>query len=360
MGLKNNDDLFFNGDRPDQGTGDGGLSQSQIAQKDAAWRKQRQDENLQNDSHAFKVNRINDENTYQSPGAADVGGGVGGAKVESDFFKGGMSKNDPSQQANAEALSNSLEAMRTGKGATLSPENARLLAKLDAARNQQGSALDMARDAAAGRAPSASDQQMSMSMDQNMAQAAGNAGSARGLSGLGGAQTMGAQATGMAGTSAAMSGGMGRSKEIGDAMGLYGSGANAMAQGDIDRLSQSNKNIFLNQKLKDDWRVGNAGLAVQQGGLANNQAVADDAWFNQSQDPYKRQFEYDQRMNAMQNGAGLDAAASTAAARKQREDANRALIKGGVAAGATAVGSLGGPLGAAGGGMAGSAINNLY
>jgi hypothetical protein len=134
-----------------------------------------------------------------------------------------------------------------------------------------------------------------------------------------------------------------------------------MAQGDIERLSQGNKNLVLNQKLKDDWRLGNAGVAAGQMGLANNMQATDDAYYNQSTDAYKRQMEYDQRMNALENGQDTDLQSALSAAREPRDNTRKGLLKGATSAVLTGVGSaFGGPAGGAAAGMAGSGINSLY
>lgn len=353
MGMSDTEwsDLVGSNGNRDQ-SNDAGKSQSQIAAEDAAFRKAQQDKNLENDSGQFKANRINDENTYHSPGSADVGGSPGEAKVQSDFFKNGNKRNDTAQKTNEDAQTTSRYNMVAERG-TVAPENATLLGRQNDARLAQLNAVDLNGQAARGDAPSAADASMGMQLNDNMASMASAAGSARGLGALNSAQ--GASGLGMAGTQAALQGGMGRSKEINDAMGVYGQSAGNMVQGDINRLSQGDSNSVANVKLNDEWQEGNANLGVAQGKLGLSQQQSDDAWFNQSQEPMKRQMQYDSRMNAIQNGANLDKADALRAARQASEDRNRALIGGGVTTGLTLGGTVaGGP----GGGMFGSMVGN--
>ncbi len=253
------------------------------------------------------------------------------------MYLNGMTNNDAAQKANASALSTSLANMNSHRG-VVSPENGQLLARQEAARTQQGQALDLSRAAAMGNAPSAATAQMGMGMNDIMSGQSGAMGGARGLAGLGGVQTQGAAGAGMAGTQAAMTGGMGRSNEIASAVGNYGQAAGTMAQGDINRLVQGDKNSLSNAELNNNWVTGNASLAANQGKLGLAQSTSDDAWYNQSQDPLKRQLSYDQRMNQIQNGANVDAADAAAASRKADEDRNRQLINGGATTGLTLVG----------------------
>ncbi len=352
---------------PQKPTGEG-LTQQQKEAADAQWRKDQQEYINATDPKAGvgghgAESDGSDANAqggtvYHSPGAAEVGGYVGGAKDQQAMYQSHQGDNDAAQAANHAAMQGSLAAMNGDRG-TVSPENAQLLARQDAARMQQGNALDLSRDAAMGNAPSAANAQMAMAMNENMAGQSGAAGAARGLSALSGAQATGAAGVGMAGTQAALAGGMGRSKEIGDAMGMYGGAAGNMATADMNRLGQGDKNALGNQQLNDSWTEGNAGLAANQGKLGLSQASSDDAWYNQGDDAIKRQMSYDSRMNAIENGANADAADAASAKRRADEDRNRQLIGGGVQAGLTLGGTaVGGPAGGAGGGVVGGMANS--
>ncbi len=305
-------------------------------------------------------NSVENKSTYHSPGAADIGGYAGGAKDISDTYKYGSHTNDAAQARNSAALGDSIKNMTERRG-DVSPENATLLAREAAGRAEQGRSLDLQRDAALGNAPSAAAYKTQMDMNNVAGAQAGALGSARGLSALGGGQTMGAAGAGQAGTDVAMMGGMGRSKEVGDAIGMYGSSAGDMRSGDLNRLAQSSKNAIGNMNLNDAWQVGNANLGVKQGNLGVAQGQMDDAWYQGSIEPYMKQLENNQSMNAIEAGAGLDAAAAIRAKANARRDANRDLAKGAVTAGLTAGGTMiGGPAGGAVGGMGGSYLNSKY
>lgn len=296
--------------------------------------------------------------TYGGTPSANVGGSVGAGKEIHDFFSAGQKDNDAQQASNDAAMNGSLANMKGDRG-VVSPENPILLAREAAARKQQGQAVDLARDAAMGNAPSAADFQTRGAMDANMAGQSGAAGAARGLSALNGVQGSGAAGAGMNASNIAMTGGMGRSQEMGQNIGMYGSMSGDMRSGDLGRVNQSNQNALANQDLNDNWKLGNAGLAAKQGQLGVSQGQMDDAWYGASQEPTKRQMGYDQEMNAIQAGANAQEAAASRAKAQAAGDRNRQLAGGAVAGGLTIVGTAaGGPAGGALGGMGGGIANS--
>lgn len=335
-----------------------GKSQSELAAaRDEAVRKTQADLKGPGGPEEGKGPNGNDK-TYYSPGSADVGGYVGGAKDQSDMYKSGAKDNAGAIAQNDAAQKLALANMKSNRG-TVSPENATLLARQDQARGVQGNALDMSRDAAMGNAPSAADAGTAMQMNDNMAGQAGAMGSAHGLAGLGGTQAIGAQGLGMAGTQAAGQGALGRSAEVNGAIGQYGQAAGVMAQGDINRLNQGDKNSVGNAQLNDAWTEGNANLAVNQGKLGLAQHQTNDAWYNQSEDPYKRQMQYDSRMNAMENGASADSADAINAKHQADTDRNKQIVGGAVQGGLTIAGTaFGGPVGGLAGGTLGGMANS--
>lgn len=304
------------------------------------------------------------QNGYE--GAKQVGVGtslVGSATVGSaDAIKEGANSfergNDAAQAGNDAAMGRSLANMRGNRGAQ-AVENGQLSQREANSRGgDQAGAMSLSRAAAMGQAPSEAAYQQKLDMDGMMAQRAGDMGSARGLSGLGGAQTSSAQGVAGAASKAGLAGGLARSKEMSDAIGMYGSQAGQMRGQDMMRLDIGNQNAKFNAQLNDDFRVGNAGLAARQAGLGNSMGQMDDAWYDASVDPQYRQFSFDQEMAAQEAGVSMaDWAASNAGANAAKE-ANRQMVGGIVQGGLTAVGSMAGPVGAAAGGMAGSAINS--
>jgi hypothetical protein len=334
-----------------------GKTESELqAARDAAIAKTNQ-ETLNRTGNPGKAGQT----TYAPVGSADVGGGVGGGKIIEDFFKAGEKENDAAQAGNRSAMLGSLANMKEDRG-TVVPENAQLLGREANSRVQQGNALDLARDAAAGNAPSAAAYRTQAGMDSVMAGQSAAGGAARGLGALTGTQTTGASAAGLAAGNTAVQGGMARSAEIGEAMGMYGSQAGDMRQGDLGRVNQSNQNALANQSLNDDWRLGNAKLAASQGQLGVSQGQMDDAYYGASQVPKGKQLGYDQEMNAIQAGASADSAAAHRAKANADADRNRQLggaaVQGGLTIGGTALGGpIGGALGSAGGGMANSYIS---
>lgn len=309
-----------------------------------------------------KQGRLNDtghavgRDVYQNPGSHDYGG-EGGVEHYKKWAMEGAAQNDAAQKANSGALAGSIAAMKGADArGPMAIEN-KLLAEREAmTRGQQIDAVGLARDAAMGKAPSEAEFQTRIGMNDTMAQHAGNMGGARGLAGLGGAQ-LGSAAVGQASGNMAMQGGLARSKEIGEALGLYG-GLSGQTRGqDLTRLGVSNQNARFNQGLNDDWKIGNANNAIAQGRLGVGQGQLDAGWYDEAMKPEEIQFRYDQELAAEQAGASIDRAGALVAKDKDKR-ANTQQIVGGATQGTlTAIGSLGGPAGAAAGGMGGTAIN---
>jgi hypothetical protein len=326
-----------------EGSGDYSLEAQEKRQRYAAWANE----------HGKEIGPSG--TTFINPGAADFGGRGG---VE--YYKGqaleGERSNDGAQAANSAAMANSLGNMRQDRGQL--KENHSLSTREAALRQQQMGSLDLNRQAALGNAPSEAAFQTRIGMNDLGGQQAGAMGSARGLAGLGAAQSMGGAAAGSSASNLAMAGGLARSKEIGDAMGMYGSQAGDMAQQDLGRLATSNKLANTSADQNDSWKLGNAELAAQQGQLGVNQGANDLAWTGESQRGAMKQFEYDQRMAAIEAGHDADTVAQRLASNRESKENTRQLVNGGISAGLGAVGSLAGPVGTAGGAAAGQAIGS--
>ncbi len=305
--------------------------------------------------------KLNGDVESHSPGAADVGGAAGMGELYRQAALDQMSNNDHEQASNDAAMNNSLANMRSNRG-TVVPEDATFVAREAAARAQQGQALDLDRNAAEGNAPSAANYQTQIGMNDIMSGQAGAAGSARGLNALNGVQGAGAQTAGLSAGNLSMSGGMARSKEMGDALGMYGSTAGDMRSGDLNRMGQNYQNVGFNADLNDAWKIGNANLAAKQGMLGVQMGQTDQDAYTASMHPASKQLEYDQEINALKAGADAGSAGAAIARGRDENERNKSLVKGGIAAGAAAVGSLGGPAGTAAGGvvggMAGSAVDH--
>ncbi len=282
---------------------------------------------------------------------------VSGAKDIAAGAEAWSHQNDAAQGRNAAAMAGSAANMR-GPSPFSASEDAASSKAYNDTRNQQLQSLELNKQAALGNAPSEAEAQTRMDMNGMMGQRAGEMGSSRSLAGLSGAQVAGAQGVGQAASGASLAGGMGRSKEIGEAMGMYGSQAGQVRGNDMMRLDAGNKMAMGNAGRADAWKVGNANLLANQGKLGVDMRQSDDAWFDTAADPAYRQFSYDQEAAAAQAGVNMgDYAARVAEDRAKA--AERAQLVGGITqAGLTAVGSMAGPAGAAGGGMLGSTINS--
>lgn len=251
--------------------------------------------------------RVGDQGAvFNNPGSADFGGFNGGAEVYSQNAKDQMSNNADLVGSNNTALAGSLANMRGNRG-PVAQENTDLTGRENDARNQQYDALQLAGDAAAGNAPSEAAIQTRGAMGGLMGSRASAMGGARGLGALTGSQ--GGAAIGGAAGSLAAQGGQNRSQEIGNAMGVYGGMAGQMRGQDLSRLDQNSKNSMFNANLNDSWKVGNANLAVAQGGLGNSLSGTNADWYKQSMMPTETQFAHDQQAQGWQNGAYVDDAA---------------------------------------------------
>jgi len=296
--------------------------------------------------------------TPVNPGSTQVGGHKGGGQEIHDAALAGMHRGDAAYDANQSAMNGSIANMKQDRG-VMSPENSTLLGREAATRGQQVDSLGLDRNAAEGNAPSASAFQTRGDMNNIMAGNAGAMGGARGLGALNGGQVLGASTGANAAGGAAFNGGMGRSSEMGTAMGMYGSNANNVRGGDLNRLEQSSKNSMFNSDLNNNWKTSNAALAAKQGELGNEQEKMRGAWYDASTEPAQRQAGYDQTMNGMQHGQNAADASAAVARSRADQDRQRKLAGDAGVAGLTLVGTaFGGPAGGALAGMGGSYINS--
>lgn len=297
---------------------------------------------------------------YHDPGSADYGQNVNGngVKFYGDEAKGMMAGNDVEQKQSADNAAAALKAAQTAGGRVGSKENGTLSARADVARNQELDAANINRIAAQGGAPSAAAGQAKLGMNATMAANAGAAGSARGLAGLSGTSLAGAATTGATAGNIAATAGSARSGEIGQAIQDYGSQAGQIRGQDLTRLGTGDQNAMANAGMNDAYAVGEANLAAGNLGLGVQQQAVDNGWFGQSMAPADIQFQLDQEAQGWQAGANTDAAVNAVAKSEAQRQQTAATVGGITQAGLTAVGSMAGPVGAAAGGMAGTAINS--
>ncbi len=294
--------------------------------------------------------------TFFNPGAADFGGNPDSAAAYKQIARNHMADNDAEQGANNAAMQRSLANMRGASARPGSIENKLLSQREQDSRGVQGDAVRYSMDQAMGTAPSATAYQTRGAMNDAMAAQATSAGSARGLGGLAGSQ-IGATAHGAATGNIAAMGGNARAGEIGAGIQSYGQQAGQMTGQDMTRLGMSNQNGMFNRELNDKWGVGNAQLLASQGQLGNGYNAIDQGWFDESMSPEEMQFQLDQQAAGWAHGAESGKAGAQIAQGDERAKQTQALAGGLIQGGLTAVGSLAGPVGAAAGGMAGSAIN---
>lgn len=302
-----------------------------------------------------KEGRSDPGHNYYGPGAADYGGRGGVEEYRQRGIAGGQ-RNDAEQQRNSGALAGSLTNMQGDRGQVYT-EDKTLAGRAASTRDQQMSALELSRGAAMGQAPSEAAFQTRLGMNDVMATQAGAMGGARGLAGLSGAQTQGGANASASAGNLGMAGGLARSKEIADAIGMYGTQAGTVREQDLDRLKQNSQNSQFNANLNDQWKLGNAQLAANQGRLGVSQGQTDLGWMGEQTKGADKQFQYDQEMAATAAGQDADQMGARLAANRESREHTRGLVNGAVTAGLTGVGAaFGGPIGGAAGAAAGQAF----
>jgi hypothetical protein len=213
--------------------------------------------------------------------------------------------------------------------------------------HDQAGALQLAREAAMGMAPSEAAYMMQRGLDQSTAQQAAMAGGARGAAGLATAQTnAGANVANMQQNTFTQAGQL-RAQEMAAGRGLYGGLAGQQREQDQQRLGMSNQMGQFNAQNNDAYRLGMAGTAAQFDGQSQG-------WHDRATSPYDKQAQLDsqyqgQRADAYHNAAAL-------AAGKDQAANDRADMWGG--RGAAVIGGMGGtfaggPVGGAAGSHAG-------
>ncbi len=306
-----------------------------------------------------KEGRPDRAHNFYNPGSANYGGRSDGV----EFYKGqariGMTENDAQQASNNAALNKSLLAMKGADArGPMSVENKLLSQRESQSRSVQGDALKYSMAQAMGTAPSAAAFQTRGALNEAMGGYHAGAGAARGLAALSGAQTIGAAGLGGSAGSIGAQGADARAGEIGAGIQSYGAQAGQMVGQDLTRNGMGNQNSQFNRGLNDDWKLGNANLAIGQGRLGVAQSGTDQGWFAESMKPADIQFQLDQEAAAWEAGANADRAAADIGGDVAKRQQTQALVGGITQAGLTAVGSLAGPAGSAAGGLAGTAINS--
>jgi hypothetical protein len=227
----------------------------------------------------------------------------------------------------------------------------------------QAGAMQLARDAAMGNAPSEAAYQLQAGLDAASASQASMAGGARGSAALALGQGNAAYNTANLQQQAFTQAGQLRAQEMANARGLYGSLSGQQREQDQNRLSLGNQMSQYNASLNDQQAYNQGMLGVQYGNLANNQSQVDQAYYNTGANIGSQQFQTDwQREQARLNQSNWGremGMARLAEINDNNADTWRAV---GGAAGATlgAVGGFfaGGPAGAAAGGSLGYGVGS--
>ncbi len=286
---------------------------------------------------------------YVSPGSADFGGFSGGADFYKNIALGDRANNNGLQGQAAGTAAYGLQQMQGDRGPQAS-ENARLVGREASSRQGQQNALAMDRAAAMGQAPSAIGSQTTQAMGGLMGSQASAMGGARGLSGLTGAG-LGGSSMGVQASNIGTQGGQARSNEIAGSIGAYGGLAGDVRGQDQARLAQNDQMSNFNADLNDKWRLGQGQNAVNAGKLGNELDLSDQQRYGASMQPGEAQFQADQAMQGIQQGAETDKSAISYAKSQDKRKSDNDLYMG---IGGSVVGAAGT---AAGGPMGGAAAN---
>jgi hypothetical protein len=206
----------------------------------------------------------------------------------------------------------------------------------------QAGALQLAREAAMGNAPSEAAFMMQRGLDSAVAGQQSAAGSARGAAALAQAQSNAAANTANLQNQAYTSAGQLRANEMAAARGQYGGLAGQMRQQDMERLQAGNQMAQYNAGLNDQYRMGMANA----GNAAGTQSQG---WYGQSMDPYKANMDARVKTEQMRGQSHSDAQATNAGveqANSELKERNRnKAVETVIGVGKTFAGSGGGGMG---------------
>lgn len=216
----------------------------------------------------------------------------------------------------------------------------------DARYGDQNGALQLAREAAMGNAPSEAAYMMQRGLDSAVAGQQSAAGSARGAAAMAQAQSNAAANTANLQNQAFTQAGQLRANEMAQARGQYGGLAGQQREQDLQRLGMGNDMANKNADRNDAYK----GMMMGGANAFGNQAMG---WYNGAQNPYNKQAEldyYTQKMNSDNYNNAQDTNAGISAAEAERREAEKQKwtelgINGAQTLGGMAKGSKGGGMG---------------
>lgn len=226
-----------------------------------------------------KVGTNNFNSTPYTPGQLNYGGYEGGAAdIANIGLKGMGASNRGAQWAQNEAQRN--------RGAQAIENQELSNREADSRFGDQSGAIQLAREAAMGQAPSEAAYLMQQGLNQGAAAQASQAGSARGASAIAQAQGNAAGNTAALQQNAYNQGAALRAQEMATGRSQYGGLSGQQREQDLQRLGMGNQMSQFNANLNDQYRMGMGGLGAQYG----NQGLG---WYQASQNPYNQQLNAD-------------------------------------------------------------------
>lgn len=157
----------------------------------------------------------------------------------------------------------------------------------------QSGAIQLAREAAMGQAPSEAAYAMQAGLNQSNAMQTAMAGGARGAAGIATAQGNAAGNVANSNQIAFNEAGRLRAQEMANARGLYGGLSGQQREQDLNRLGQGNQMSQFNAGLNDQYRMGMLGASNQAGQVGQG-------WYGQAQNPYNQQGQMDAQQQQLQ------------------------------------------------------------
>lgn len=232
-----------------------------------------------------KVGTNNFQASPYQPGAVNWGGYEGGADAWTEIGRQGM--------LDAQGASGYAQGQMMGERGPQANENATLANREAEARgSDQAGAIQLAREAAMGMAPSEAAYLQQEGLNQAMANQTSTAGSARGAGAMAVAQGRAAGNTAGLMNQAYTQGSALRAQEMANARGQYGGLAGQQREQDIQRLGMGNQMSQFNANANDQYRLGMGQLGVQYG----NQGLG---WYQGAQNPYNNQANIDLQREKM-------------------------------------------------------------
>lgn len=213
----------------------------------------------------------------------------------------------------------------------------------DARYGDQNGAIQLAREAAMGQAPSEAAYAMQSGLNQSNAMQTAMAGGARGAAAIAQAQGNAAANVANSNNQAFNEAGRLRAQEMAQARGQYGGLAGQQREQDLNRLQMGNQMSQFNAGLNDQYRMGMLNAANQAG-------QTQQGWFGAAMSPYNQQAQLDSQKQQLQANEWGQRQAMAAGISQANADQRAGMRDRWMSLGGTSVGMAGSAIGGQQGG----------